>query len=136
MKSGVDVTASYDLRKSEESESLWMLAISPAIWTLHFLLSYIAAAIWCGMIAERGASLSGVHVAIVAYTVAALIAISVSGWYGFRRQRSKAREGPHDADNPEDRHEFLGFATLLLSGLSALATIYVATAALLIRSCH
>jgi len=43
---------------------------------------------------------------------------------------------PHDADTPEDRHRFLGFATLLLSGLSAVAVIYTALVVVVFRSCH
>ena len=31
----------------EEKESLWLLAVSPAIWAGHFVLCYLTAAIWC-----------------------------------------------------------------------------------------
>ena len=101
-----------------------MLAASPAIWTAHFLLSYSTAAIWCGWSRD------------------AMARCGLSGWQSQRircridrdrdhrlvwlsQAQTRERDCPHDADTPEDRHRFLGFATLLLSGLSAVATIYV-----------
>jgi len=42
----------------------------------------------------------------------------------------------HDLDTPEDRHRFLGFATLLLSGLSAVAVLYAAFAATFFDTCR
>jgi hypothetical protein len=42
----------------------------------------------------------------------------------------------HDLDSPEDRHRFLGFATLLLSGLSAVAVAYAALAATFFDTCR
>lgn len=121
---------------SEQKQSLWALTAGPAIWTAHFLLSYSTAAIWCGMVVGRDGSLSSIRVAIAAYTVVALIAIGTVARFGYRKHRLGNETVPHDADTPEDRHRFLGFATLLLSGLSAVATIYGALAVVFIRSCH
>jgi hypothetical protein len=42
---------------------------------------------------------------------------------------------PHDDDTPEDRQRFLGFATLLLSVLSAVAVIYAAAVVVFIERC-
>ncbi len=120
----------------EKRESLWMLTISPAIWSLHFLLSYVTAAIWCAKLAGRDGSLWEVRVAIAVYTVVALIGIGITGWIGLRRHSFGDAETPHDFDTPEDRHRFLGFATLLLSALSAVATLYVALAAVFIETCR
>lgn len=117
----------------EERESLWRLTASPVIWAAHFLLSYITAAIWC---AKIGGSLESVRIAIAVYTVVALGGIVVAGWQGFRRHRFGTATVPHDFDTPEDRHRFLGFATLLLSALSAVATIYVALAAVFMATCR
>jgi hypothetical protein len=39
-------------------------------------------------------------------------------------------------DTAEDRHQFLAFSTLILSGLSAVATIYVALAPVFIGNCR
>jgi hypothetical protein len=120
----------------ERDESLWILTISPTIWTAHFLLSYISAAIWCAKIAGRNGGLEEIRLAVAGYTVVALIGIIIVGWRGFSRHTIGSTTGPHDFDTPESRHRFLGFATLLLSVLSAVATAFVALAAVFIGSCH
>ncbi len=119
----------------ERSESLWLLAAAPLIWSAHFLACYLTAAIWCAKFGGEGASLGGVRVAIAIYTVAALIGIGVVGWVGWGRHRHGSEEVPHDSDTPEDRHRFLGFATALLSGLSAVATLFVAMVAVFVEVC-
>lgn len=120
----------------EKKESLWLLTLSPGIWALHFLLSYLTAAIWCAKLAGPGGPLGGARTAIAVYTTIALIGIAITGRIGFRRHSFGDAETPHDFDSPEDRHRFLGFATLLLSALSAVATLYVALAAVFIGTCH
>jgi hypothetical protein len=120
----------------EKKESLWLLTISPVIWSVHFLLSYVTAAVWCAKLAGPGGPLGGARTAIAVYTAAALIGIGITGWIGFRRHSFGDAETPHDFDSPEDRHRFLGFATLLLSALSAVGTVYVALAAVFIGTCH
>lgn len=122
-------------RVAEEHQSLWILAASPAIWSAHFMVSYITAAIWCGRIVGPDASFGTLRLAIGGYTVAALAGIVIIGWIGLRNHRSGDAALPHDADTPEDRRRFLGFATLLLSSLSAVATLYSALAAVFIQSC-
>ena len=120
----------------EKRESLWWIAVSPTIWALHFLASYITVAIWCARFAPRDGSLGSARTAIVAYTVVALLGITLTGMSGLRRHRYGDEATPHDFDTPEDRHRFLGFSTLLLSGLSLVAVLYVAGAAAYIGSCR
>lgn len=120
----------------EENESLWLLIASPMLWVVHFLLCYLTAAIWCAKLAGPAGSLGGVRVAIAVYTVLALLGIGITGCGAFRRHSFGSATVPHDFDTPADRHRFLGFATLLLSALSAVATLYVALAAVFIGSCH
>jgi hypothetical protein len=74
--------------------------------------------------------------AIGVYTLLALAAIAAVGRRGLRRHRHGRAELPHDADTPEDRHRFLGFATLLLSGLSAVAVLYASFVAIFIADCR
>lgn len=119
-------------RLHEKHESLLLLTIAPLLWAAHFLLSYATAAIWC---AKIGGSFQSIRGAIVAYTLIALIGIGITGWVGYRRHTLGAATVPHDADTPADRHRFLGFATLLLAGLSAVATIFAALTIVFIRSC-
>jgi hypothetical protein len=116
-------------------DTLWMLTIAPAIWATHFMLSYVSAAIWCAKFANPSGSLEGVRTAVGWYTAAALIGIAIVGWEGYRRHSYGTETTTHDLDSPEDRHRFLGFATLLLSGLSAVATIYVGLSAVFFRTC-
>ena len=116
--------------------SLWLLTIGPAIWALHLLLSYVTAAVWCAKFVPAGGPLDGVQTAIVMYTALALIGIGVVGWQGLRRHRHGTEATTHDLDTREDRHRFIGFATLLLSGLSAVGVIYAALAARYFDTCR
>jgi hypothetical protein len=91
-------------------------------------------------------------VAVLWYTAVALIGIGVVGWEGLRRHRhpstplgaspstplgaSGMEATTHDLDSPEDRHRFLGFATLLLAGLSAVAVLYAALAVTFFETCR
>jgi len=120
----------------ESKESLWALAASPMLWAAHFLLSYGTAAIWCAKVARQGGSLATAQIAIFVYTLVALFGILLIGWRGWRRHSYGDSTLPHDFDSPEDRHRFLGFATLLLSGLSAVAVLYEALAVVLMGSCR
>ena len=117
--------------------SLWLLTIAPTIWAAHLLLSYITAAVWCAKFAGADGSLGGVRTAIAWYTTVALAGIAFVGWEGFRRHSYGGTETTtQDLDSPEDRHRFLGFATLLLSGLSAVAVMYAALAAMYFDTCR
>ena len=119
----------------EQKESLWRLVVSPAIWSAHFLLCYITAAIWC---AKHGpeSSLFSVRVAMAIYTAAAIAGIAWNARDGYRRHRYKGGKLPHDFDSPEDRHRFLGFATFLLALLSGVATLYAALVIAFFWNCH
>lgn len=124
--------------------SLWLLTLAPTIWAVHLLLSYITAAIWCAKVAAPSGALGDVRTAVTWYTTVALLGIAAVGVEGFRRHRYP-RHGPgaggtetttHDLDSPEDRHRFLGFATLLLAGLSAVAVVYAALASTFFETCR
>ena len=120
----------------EQDESLWVLTISPTIWAAHFLLSYMSAAVWCEKVVGRDGGLEPIRLAIAICTGLALVGIIIVGWRGFSRHRFDSATGPHDFDSPESRHRFLGFATLLLSALSLVATLFVTLVVVFIRSCH
>ncbi len=105
------------------------------VWAVHFLACYLTAAIWCAK-AGRVAELAGVRVAVATSTLVALGAIVYVGAEGLRRHRLGTATVPHDFDTRESRHRFLGFATVLLSGLSAVAVVYVALPALFFRACY
>jgi hypothetical protein len=121
---------------SEKKQSLWLLTASPVIWAAHFLLCYVTASIWCAKVVGDGGSLQSVRLAIMVYTAVALVGIGITGWIGYRRHSYGNADLPHDDDTPEDRHRFLGFATLLLSALSAVAVIYAALVVVFIERCY
>ncbi len=120
----------------ETNQSLMMITAGPSIWAAHFLASYVTAAVWCAKSAGRDGSLTAVRIAIAVFTLLALGGIAAAGWYGYRRHTYGGATTPHDFDTPRDRHRFLGFATLLLAGLSAVATIFVAVVAIFVETCH
>lgn len=130
------MTMTMESRVAERNESLWMLVVSPTIWAVHFGLCYITAAVWCAKADDVLAPLGTVHTAVVVYTALALGGIAVTGWIGLRAHRLGGADAPHDDDTPEDRHRFMGYATLLLSGLSAVAVIYAALVAIFIETCQ
>ncbi|HEY0947503.1 MAG TPA: hypothetical protein VGD81_19630 [Opitutaceae bacterium] len=121
---------------SEKKESLWPLVIAPAIWAAHLLLSYVTAAIWCAKAPSRDHPLGPVRGAIVGYTVIALVGIGLAGWRGLRGHRLGTESPPHDYDTPGDRHGFLGYATVLLAALSAIATVFAAFVVLFFEDCR
>jgi hypothetical protein len=124
--------------------TLWLLTIAPTIWAVHLLLCYITAAIWCAKFVGPGGPLDGIRSAVLWYTVVALAGIALTGWEGFRRHRHPSaplgaggtEATTHDLDTAEDRHRFLGFATLLLSGLSGVGVLYAALAATYFETCR
>lgn len=121
---------------AESRQTLWLLAASPTIWAGHFLACYLTAAIWCAKAGVQAGSIGWVPAAVSAYTAVALAAIGVVGAIGWRRHDYGTAAVPHDFDTREDCHRFMGFATVLLSGLSAVAVLYVAMAALFFGTCR
>lgn len=120
----------------EKRESLWRLIVSPTIWAGHFLASYILAAVYCAKAPQAFSSLTVVRWWIAAFTVIAVGGIVWNGWDAFRRFRYGGKPVPFDDDTPEDRHRFLGFATLLLAGLSLVATLFSAMVVVFFEDCR
>ena len=121
----------------ESRQPLWIIPGPLVIWATHFMLSYVTAALWCGKVGGGPlAPLGWARVAIGAYTVIALTAILVIGWMAYRAQAFGDSAAPHDADSPADRHRFVGYAALLIAGLSAVSVIYSAMAAVFVETCQ
>lgn len=119
----------------ESREHLWIIAAAPAIWSVYFVLSYATVAIWCARIVGLWGSLDGARILVAIYTVVTLVAITLVGIRGFRQHSYGNATLPHDFDTDADRHRFIGFATVLLAGLSFVETLYVALAAVFIGIC-
>lgn len=122
-------------RTSEQHESLWTLIASPIIWAAHFLACYLTAAVWCAKFGNSQRSFQEVRLAIAAFTLMALVGIGINGLAGYQHHRLGESQLPHAEDSEEDRYRFLGFATVLLAGLSGVATLFVAAAAVFVSSC-
>lgn len=117
-------------------DSLWELIAGPTIWSVYFLVAYVVAAIFCAK-AGRAADMLPLRLALIVLGLVALVAIGYAGIDAWRRWRGgwEARP-PHDDDTAMSRHQFLALATLLLCGLSFVATIYVALPAVVFESCR
>ena len=105
------------------------------------MLCYLTAAVYCAKAVTATAAvdavpLGPVRLAVAVYTLLALAGIGMISARAWRHHRYDDEPPPHDDATAADRHRFLGFATLLLSGLSAVATVYGALPALFIRSCY
>ncbi|HEX6315907.1 MAG TPA: hypothetical protein VFZ73_13645 [Gemmatimonadaceae bacterium] len=121
----------------ERRDSLWMLAAGPSVWAAHLMVSYVTAAVWCAKYAGEAGTLGAVRSVIVVYSAVALVAIAIAGWSGLQRHRhGDGTALPHDSDTPGDRHRFLGFATFLLAGLSAVAVFFQTLPAVVFGTCQ
>lgn len=119
----------------EDKQSLWFLVFAPSVWAIHFLASYIGAAIWCGERTTAPAPMETIRLVILAAGAVALVLITMIGTTAWRRYNIAEGGPPLDRDTAEDRHRFLGLAVVLLASLSALGTIYTCLSVLFIRNC-
>ncbi|WP_075292894.1 hypothetical protein [Pararhizobium arenae] len=119
----------------KEVETLWTLFTGPVVWALHFLACYIAAAVYCAKASQVSFSFGTLRLSLFAMTAVALAAILVAAWLSWRQWGFGSGDPPHDAPTRQDRLLFQGFATLLLSGLSFVAVIFVSVPLLFIEVC-
>jgi hypothetical protein len=117
----------------KEVETLWTLFTAPVVWAAHFLVCYVLAAVWCAKHGDLGFGV--VQTGIGVATLAAVAMILLSAWLAWRQWGFGTYDPPHDDPTARDRRRFQGFATLLLSGLSLVAVLYVALPLLFIEGC-
>lgn len=117
----------------KEVETLWTLFTAPVVWAAHFLVCYVLAATWCAKHGDFGFGV--VQAGIAAATIIAAGMILFSAWLAWRQWGFGTDGPPHDEPTRHDRRHFQGFATLLLSGLSLVAVLYVALPLFFIRDC-
>lgn len=115
--------------------SLWLLGLSPLVWAMHFLFSYVLAAIWCAKVVERTGELGSVRTMIFAATAVSLLIVGFEIFIGWKKNRRGQQSPPHDESTPGDRERFLGLARFLISCLSFIAIAYTAYVAWFFRSC-
>lgn len=124
-------------RETGRGTDLWRVIISPAIWAIHFLVCYIAAAIYCEKFG-RDAPLDSIRIVVIAATVVALAGI---GWSTLRLWRVRGRsltdnDFEYEHNNPEERHRFLSHVALMLCVLSAVGVLYVVIPMLYLSTCR
>ena len=120
----------------KEIESLWTLFTAPTIWALHFLVCYITVAIYCAKAGAAPFSFEALRLALGTVTVAALAGIALSAFLAWRQWGFGSGDPPHDEPTRKDRMLFQGFATLLLSGLSFVAVLFVSVPLVFIGACQ
>lgn len=114
-------------------EPLWVPVVAPAIWSVHFMLCYTMAALWCGRFSSTPSF--GLRTPIAIVTVVSLAAIAVFFHHGFKRHRYALSNRSHDDDTPEDRDHFVAFTTMLLAGLSLVAVVFETVAIAVVQRC-
>ncbi|GLK56377.1 hypothetical protein JOD31_002413 [Methylopila capsulata] len=124
--------------------NLVTLVTAPTVWALHFLVSYTAAAGYCAKTMADARVMTGAawpditiaRLVILAATVVAVAIIALCTRQAWGHWRSGDVDPPFDEPSFEGRQGFLGFATLLLCGLSVVGVIFVALPAVFIGDCR
>ncbi len=124
--------------------NLITLITAPTIWAIHFLVCYLSASVNCAKALTdarvfTGADwpdVTGARIAIAIATLAALAAIAWSSRQAWGHWADGDAEPPYDDATFDDRQQFLGFATILLCGLSFIGVIFVALPAVFIGDCR
>lgn len=119
-----------------EDGSLWVMVAAPTVWAAHFLFCYWIAAVWCAKVTGGAGPLGPVRWAVAALTFVALGLIAWLVRHARRRYRGEFLiDEDLTADTEAERTRFLGHATLLLAGLSAVAVLIDALPVLVFDTC-
>lgn len=121
---------------SRKSASLWWIVSAPVVWVIHFLFSYVSAAIFCEKYADASGSAGEIQWAISIYTLIALAAIAVIAWLSSRHRSRPGQTRSHNQSSHDDQRRLIQRSTFLLSLLSAVATIFTALVVYFVGSCH
>ena len=124
-------------RETGSGTDLWRVIVSPIIWALHFVASYVTVAVYCEK-AGRDAALAPAEIAVIAYTVGALAGIgwSTVGLWRVRGRSLTDDDFEYEHNDPEEPHRFLDHVALMLCVLSAVAVLYVAIPMLYLSTCQ
>ncbi len=120
----------------KEVETLWTLFTAPVVWAVHFVVCYVVVAIYCEKMLVWHLDFGIVRIALGLFTLVALAMIVLSAYLAWRQWGFGASDAPHSQPTDRDRRRFQGFATLLLSGLSFVAVVYVAIPLIFIAGCQ
>ncbi|MDP1028642.1 hypothetical protein Q5H91_15575 [Sphingomonas sp. KR1UV-12] len=112
--------------------SLWTLIVPPTVWAVHFLFSYLWAALNCAKVGE----FAKFPTLFAVGTVLALLVIAAAGVIAWIQSRMPGDDPPHESGTDVDRLRFIATSTLLLAGLSFVAVIFTATPVLFLTDCR
>ncbi|MFS0773414.1 hypothetical protein [Sphingomonas sp. 1P08PE] len=112
--------------------SLWTLIVPPTVWAVHFLFSYLWAALNCAKVGR----FATFPTLFAAGTVVALLVISAAGVIAWVQQRTPGDDPPHEQGTRIDRLRFIATATLLLAALSFVGVIFTATPVVFLTDCR
>jgi len=120
-----------------EGTDLWRVILAPVIWAVHFLVCYIAAAVYCEK-AGRMADLLPAQLIVGAATLAALggIAFIFHSLWKVRGVSTVNDNYNYAGSTPEERHRFLSHVALMLCVLSSVAIVYAALPAVFLDICR
>lgn len=124
-------------RETGTGTDLMHVIAAPVVWALHFLFSYVYAAIYCEK-SGRSAALDQPTIAVV---VATIVALALIGWSTLTLWRVRERsvtdnDFEFEHNTPEERHRFLSHVALMLCVLSAVAVLYVTIPMLYLDTCR
>ena len=117
-------------------DNLWTLITAPTIWALHFLLSYVVAAVQCAPNNEIFRPIGETRLMVGIITAVALALIGLVLWRSFSEWRAHGGGYRHNKDTDLDRERFLEFSTVLLAVLSFVGVLFVGLPALTILDCR
>jgi hypothetical protein len=113
---------------------LWTPVIAPVVWSTHFTICYIWIAVACGRVASAG-GVERARTGVAVITAIAVLIIAGCFVHGFRRHGRGLPDRPNDDGTPEDRTRFMAVTTMLLAGMSFIATLLVGYAVMAIGGC-
>lgn len=121
------------MRATRSPDPLWLPIAAPVVWSTHFMVCYVWAALACGRFSTLSPALA---TGITASTAVSVVIISALLVHGLRRLGHTLPDRPNDDPTPEDRTKFMAFTTVLLAGLSLIGTMFVAAAIWSIGGCQ
>ena len=117
------------------TQNLWALVLPPTIWALHFLFSYVYAAVRCAK-GDHAEVIADVRLGIGIATLVALAIVSISAYVAWVHRQVEGDPPPYQDSTDEDRQRFLATAKLLLAGLSFVAIVFTALPAFIFEDCQ
>ena len=123
-------------RTVESGSNLWRVLAAPTLWAVHFLVCYVAVAVYCAK-AGRLADADPARLTVIAVTVVALLAIGLLARSTWRLWDYSVTDADltYEANTAEERHRFLAHMTLMLCVLSAVGVVYVAVPVFIFGGC-